>query len=299
MKNRASSIRVSAAAASATRAAEAKSRRPQEHAVVREATTPSPLRVVRLPPSPKAAARSPALPFVFVNMAMTADGKIATADRRVSSFGSKRDLAHLYELRATADAVMCGARTASLDGIHLGPGGPRYRRLRLERGLAEHLRILVSGRGRIDPASSIFTRGGSPLLILTTETAGQEGIRRLAAVADQVVVCGRTRIDFRHALAWLRSTWGVKRLLCEGGGTLNAALFAADLVDELHLTICPFVFGGATAPTIADGPGPRGLADATGFRFVSCRQVGAELFCVLKRRPRQRRSPSARAAERA
>jgi hypothetical protein len=42
------------------------------------------------------------LPFVFVNMAMAADGKIATANRAVHSFGSARDLNHLYELRATA-----------------------------------------------------------------------------------------------------------------------------------------------------------------------------------------------------
>ena len=50
-------------------------------------------------------------PFVLVNMAMTADGKIATANRAVASFGSVRDREHLLELRATADAVMAGART--------------------------------------------------------------------------------------------------------------------------------------------------------------------------------------------
>ena len=55
-------------------------------------------------------------------MAMTADGKIATANRAVSSFGSRRDQDHLLQLRATADAVMAGARTADLNPINLGPG---------------------------------------------------------------------------------------------------------------------------------------------------------------------------------
>ena len=224
------------------------------------------------------------LPFVLVNMAMTADGKIATANRRVSSFGSRRDLNHLYALRATADAVVCGARTASLENIHLGPGPARYRRARLERGLAEYnLRILVSGRGRIDLGSSIFARRFSPILILTTRQAGERRLREMAAAADQVVVCGRTRLDLRRGLGWLRSAWRVKRLLCEGGGELNGALFAAGLVDELHLTICPFVFGGATAPTIADGPGPRRLAEAARLRLVSHRRIGDELFCVFRR----------------
>src|SRR5208282_6737629 len=65
-------------------------------------------------------------PFVFVNMAMTADGKIATANRAVHSFGSPRDLEHLYELRATADAVMCGARTVEMSKTILGTGGAKF-----------------------------------------------------------------------------------------------------------------------------------------------------------------------------
>src|SRR5579872_1957119 len=70
------------------------------------------------------------LPFVFVNMAITADGKIATANRAVSSFGSKRDKEHLLELRATADAVMCGAGTVNANPINMGPGPRKYRLMR-------------------------------------------------------------------------------------------------------------------------------------------------------------------------
>ena len=61
-----------------------------------------------------------ARPFVLINMAMTADGRIATANRAVSSFGSERDHEHLLELRATADAVMCGARTVESSVVTLG-----------------------------------------------------------------------------------------------------------------------------------------------------------------------------------
>src|SRR5215471_9931423 len=94
----------------------------------------------------------PKLPFVFINVAMTADGKIATENRAVSSFGSRRDQEHLLELRATADAVMTGARTADLNDVTLGPGPAKYRRARLRRGLTEYnLRIIVSGSGSVDP----------------------------------------------------------------------------------------------------------------------------------------------------
>ncbi len=224
------------------------------------------------------------LPFVFVNMAMTADGKIATVDRAVASFSSRRDQEHLYELRATADAVMCGARTVNLNQISLGAGGAKYRRLRRKRGLAEYpLRVVVTGFGSLRPQAHLFTRRFSPIVVLTTERAGSRRLRALQAVADEVKVCGEEEIDFRSALAWLREKWGVRRLLCEGGGELNGALLAAGLVDELHLTLCPVIFGGRDAPTIADGPGVARLADAAQFRLQLQRRTGNEMFLVFAR----------------
>ena len=96
------------------------------------------------------------LPFVLVNMAMSADGKIATANRAVATFSSARDHTHLYELRATADAVMSGARTVDLNNYTLGSGPERFRKLRLRRGLAEcHLRVIVSGSGSVSVSAAV------------------------------------------------------------------------------------------------------------------------------------------------
>ncbi|MBU6400382.1 MAG: dihydrofolate reductase family protein [Verrucomicrobia bacterium] len=214
-------------------------------------------------------------------MAMTADGKITTANRAVAAFSSARDRAHLLALRATADAVMAGARTVDLHPINLGPGPKRYRARRLRSNLAEYnLRIVVSGSGSLDPDAEIFRHRFSPILILTTRRVPAAKLRRLRALADEVRVCGDTEIDFRRALRWLHRKWHVRRLVCEGGGELNAALFAARLVRELHLTVCPSVFGGRTAPTIADGLGCQRLADAARLVLKSRRRVGGELFLV-------------------
>jgi riboflavin-specific deaminase-like protein len=236
--------------------------------------------------SPKSKVRSPKrrLPFVLVNMAMTADGKIATANRAVSSFGSARDHEHLLELRATADAVMAGARTVDSAAINLGPGPARFRQRRLKNGLREYnLRVIVSGNGSIHAAAEIFRHRFSPILILTTGRASPARLRQLQAVADEVKVCGRREVNFRAALRWLRGKWGVKRLLCEGGGGLNDALFRAGLVDELHLTICPKIFGGRDAPAIADGRGFRRLANALPLQIKSLKRVGNEVFLVFGR----------------
>ncbi len=223
-------------------------------------------------------------PFVLINMAMTADGKIATANRRVSSFGSPRDQRHLYELRATADAVMCGARTVDTHAVTLGNGGERFGKLRQRRGLAEFpLRIVVTGSGSLDPRAALFQHHFSPIIVLTSQRATKPCLAALRAVADAVRVCGKEGVSFGSALRWLRTEWNVRRLLCEGGGELNDALFRAGLVDELHLTLCPMIFGGRSAPTIADGLGCARLADAFAMRLQSSRRVGEELFLVYVR----------------
>jgi len=222
-------------------------------------------------------------PYVFLNMAMTADGKIATSNRVVSSFGSRRDHDHLLELRATADAVIAGARTVDSNPVNLGPGPAKYRRLRLRYGLAEYnLRVIASGSGSINPESAIFKHRFSPIIVLTSERAATAKLKRLRAIADEVIMFGKREIDLFAALCWLRKKWQVKRLLCEGGGELNGALLKAGLVDELNLTICPKIFGGRTAPTIADGAGVLKLAEATNLKLTSMKRVGDELFLVYK-----------------
>jgi len=222
-------------------------------------------------------------PFVLVNMSMSADGKIATANRAVTSFSSARDQQQLYALRATADAIMCGARTLDTNEIYLGPGPARFRRLRLQNGRAEYpLRVIVTGAGSLDARATIFKKRFSPIIILTTNRAGNSRLNRLRQLADEVKICGYAEIDFTQALPWLRKKWNVKRLLCEGGGELNGALCSAGLVDELHLTICPFIFGGQEAPTLADGLGVSALSAAFPMRLVSCRRRDDEQFLVYR-----------------
>lgn len=215
---------------------------------------------------------------------MTADGKIAPASRHFKPFAGRRDQEHLLELRAMADAVMAGARTVDLGKVKLGPGGARFRRRRRRRGLNEsNLRIIVSGAGTVDPKAEIFKHRFSPIVILTTSRIGKARLARLRALADEVKICGARQIDFLSACRWLRKKWKVKRLLCEGGGELNGALFQAGLVDEIHLTLCPILLGGRDAPTLADGAGVARLADAARFRLVSMRRDNETLFLVYRR----------------
>jgi len=223
------------------------------------------------------------LPFVYINVATTADGKLAPANRHFVPFGSKRDQELLLELRACADAVMSGTRTVGPMPVNLGPGPVKYRRMRLRKGLTDYnLRVVVSGSGSLNPNAEIFRHRFSPIIVLVTRRAPESKLRRLRRVADDVKAFGDTRLNFTQALRWLRKKWGVKRLLCEGGGEVNAGLFEEGLVDEVYHTLSPLVLGGRNAPTMADGNGFPTLASAAKLKLKSLKRVGDELFLVWR-----------------
>ncbi len=234
-----------------------------------------------IPSSPPALSTRP---FVFVNMGMTMDAKIATANGTVSSFGSQKDLQHLYELRATSDAIMSGARTLDRHPVTLGSGGDRFVSRRKRNHLQPHaLRIVVSGSGSIDLNAEVFKHRFSPILLLTSTACPAAQLDALRHKVDAVHISDGPHIEWQSALHWLSATWGVKRLLSEGGGALNGALFQAGVVDELHLTLCPRLIGGRSSPSIADAPIPTPLNQAYPLRLHSVRRHQDELFLVYQR----------------
>ncbi len=223
------------------------------------------------------------LPFVYLNLATTADGKIAPTHYKYVRFSSDRDWELLLELRTRADAVMSGAHTVNSAPMNLGPGGKKYQEMRLKNGLAEYnLRIVVSGSASVSPEAEIFKEKFSPVVVLTTERAPKKKLDILRSLGADVKICGKMKVNFTEAFRWLRKEWNVKRLLCEGGGEVNAALFQENLVDELYLTLSPVIFGGRNAPTLADGEGVQKLAEATQMKLKAMERIGDELFLVYR-----------------
>ena len=222
-------------------------------------------------------------------MAMSADGKIAPPHRRFVEFGSRRDHANLLALRATADAVMCGARTVDSAPVTLDAGGAAFEQRRLHAGLArQNLRIVVSGSGSVNLRAAVFQHQVSPVIVLASGQAPKSRLVKLEHLANCVKVCGEKSVSLGQALGWLRREWAVKRLLCEGGGELNFELLRLGLVDELHLTVCPRVIGGRDAPTIADGEGFASLAKTVNLKMTRQRRIGDELFTTWCVRPKAR-----------
>ncbi len=197
----------------------------------------------------------PARPWVQVNFVSSADGAAAVnelseglshpADKRIFLLG-----------RLLADVILVGAGTVRAEGYRGARINPERTARRVALGLSEVPPIAVVTRsGALDPRSPLFADTRVPPIVITTERAPRAALERAGA---EVLVAGADDVDLPHALELLGKR-GLRRIDCEGGPTLFADLIAADLVDQLCLTVAPLL-AGAGADRIAHGrptPGPR------------------------------------------
>ena len=196
-----------------------------------------------------------ARPFVFINMAVTADGKTDTFERRGAAISSREDKERVDALRAGADAVMVGGRTLLDEDPSLTVKSAERRAQRGRRGVPPNpMKVGIVTRPDIALQGRFMTAGPARVVIFTTLQASREQVAALRSHGAEVHILGDLKVDPIRALEILHEL-GVRRLMVEGGGTLNFELLRLGLVDELSLYVAPMLFGGVSAPTPAAGEG--------------------------------------------
>jgi 5-amino-6-(5-phosphoribosylamino)uracil reductase len=223
-------------------------------------------------------------PFVAVTFAMTVDGKITTKNFTPVDFTSREDKTHLLRQRALGDAVLIGHSTLKHDNVRLGLPDPKMREERVARGHTPYpLRVIVSSEGRIDPALKLFQvdpAKAGPIVIFSTLRMPVRYQKALRKKATLHLSDART-VDLRWMLQQLRRDYGVRTVACEGGAALFRSLLEKDLVDQLNLTIAPYLFGGANAPTLT-GPSKEFLPRSIRCALTGMRTVGEECFLTYR-----------------
>src|SRR5918996_5193201 len=219
-------------------------------------------------------------PFVVATFAMTADGKVTTKKFGPVDFTSREDKLHLFRQRALADAVLLGHTSLERDNVRLGVPA-ELQEFRTKQGQSRSpIRVIVSNKGKIDDRLKIFQSDISPIIIFSTKRMprkNQEALRKRAILhlttADQV--------DIAAMLETLRKEYAVRTLACEGGPTLFRSLLEQGLVDQLNLTIAPYMFGGAKAPTLT-GLSKSFLPASVHCTLMEMRTVGDECFLTYR-----------------
>jgi riboflavin-specific deaminase-like protein len=193
----------------------------------------------------------PTGPLVRLNMVVSLDGSVTDQEGRSGGLGGHADRAVFGALRAHADAILVGAGTARAE---------RYGPHRLSDNLAERRRsegragpatvVVVSRSLDLDPNAPLFTDARARTVVMTCASSPMDRRDALSAAAD-VLIAGDERVDLTQGLRLLRER-GAAHVLCEGGPSLNAGLFAQGLVDEVCLTVAP-VLMGTGGPRLTEG----------------------------------------------
>jgi 2,5-diamino-6-(ribosylamino)-4(3H)-pyrimidinone 5'-phosphate reductase len=212
-------------------------------------------------------------PHVILNVAMTADGKIDTVNRRGATISSVEDKERVDRLRADVDAIMVGGRTLLEDDPRLTVRSEQLRQERLQRGLNPNpIKVGVVTKADLQPDSWFLTEGPAQVIIFTTSKTEPTQVDFLRRQGVLVFVLGEQQVDLPLAMEKLMEV-GVQSLLVEGGGILIESLLRLQLIDEINIFVAPLIFGGATAPTYVNGPGLN-LDEALRLQLIAINRLG-------------------------
>ncbi len=190
---------------------------------------------------------SPDRPHVLMMSEITADGKLTlkkgSSSKILMKYMDPATEILLHETRASFDAIMVGANTIRIDNSFLT--------VRLVKGKSP-IRVIPSSMADIPPDANVLSPG-APTIIAVSGRAPADRVNAIRARGAEVVYAGTEHVHLPTLMRILSTSWGVKKLMIEGGPTLNWHMLHHRLVDEIRLIHLPFIVGGADTPSLVGG----------------------------------------------
>ncbi len=203
-------------------------------------------------------------PTVWVNCAVSLDGKLAYAGGRRARLSGPGDLVRVHRMRAAARAILVGVGTVVADdpslrvdwgGLGSAPG-------------PDPTRIVLDSTGRTPEGARVLD-GSAPTLVATTKRC-----HRSFPSGVETFVAGRERVELDRLWPEL-----VRRrldpVMVEGGSEVLASVLRSREFDRLTVYVAPLLIGGRTAPSLLAGPESPDEAHAIPLEFVSSEREGA------------------------
>jgi len=218
-------------------------------------------------------------PLFHLKVASSFDGRIATASGESKWITGEAARADGQHLRATHDAILIGAATASADDPELTCRLPGL-------GARSSVRIVFDSKARLSPGSKLAkTAREVPVWVMCTNAApvaSRRALEELGVETIEVAAEGSGRVDVQVASKALGAR-GLTRVLVEGGGQVSAAFLKANLVDRVSVYHAGLALGSDARSAVGDLAVSR-LDFAPRFRLVSARDVGGDTVETWRRR---------------
>jgi len=209
--------------------------------------------------------------FIFSNLATSLDGKIATHDRQHFYLGTPADRREMQRLRKRADAVLMGASTLRAFKEPLAVRGTKKQPLNV---------VLSSSLKGVSPSWKFFKRKDIRRVLFTGVATPVARLRKFEGIADLAFLDPKKPLAGQIVRELERL--GVKKLLIEGGGGVMWDFVREGLLEEINVTLTPWIVGGRDSPTLVEGEGfPAGGGQR--LKIVRVKRVAQELFLTYRK----------------
>ena len=217
-------------------------------------------------------------PYIAFNMVSSVDGKATTHAGKLKGLGSRPDRLLMKRLRSQFDAVIVGGSTLRQDAFI--PTIPPELLSERQQNFSESqpLGIVISNSGNLPKEHQFWEAGKELRMVLVGEdTLLESWLYEKANILRFPIK--ENQIDFTQVLSMLFEKLSIKRLLVEGGPSLNYALISQGFADELFLTLSPHIVGGMDNMTVVTGKGyGLGGGDLPQLKLRSLYHYESELF---------------------
>jgi len=184
-------------------------------------------------------------PYVVINCAMSADGKIASPSGKQIKISCDGDIKRMYELRNECDAVLVGINTILTDNPKLTVKEKYVKKPK------QPIRIVLDSHCKT-PVDSLVVNNAAKTLIITGEKCSKtfgDNVKVLLCDTDD-----NGLIDLEKLLEILYNK-GINKLMVEGGGTVIWNFLKSGFVDDFYVYVGPMIIGGTDTPTLFGGKG--------------------------------------------
>ena len=200
-------------------------------------------------------------PYVVINCAMSADGKIASPSGKQMRISCDEDIKRMYELRNGCDAVLVGINTVLSDDPKLTV------KEKYVKNPKQPIRIVLDTNCKT-PVGSLVVNDVAKTLIITGQQCDNNFDDNV-----EVIVCNTNKdglVDLEKLMEILYNK-GIKKLMVEGGGTVIWNFLKSGFVNDFYVYVGPMIIGGKDTPTITGG---KKIDEVSNLKLVETKTIG-------------------------